>query len=162
TVTGEQVRRPGPIKPDAKAVKAAIAAGEDPDKLPWQRGTANIDATNSTPKSVSVAWMRASQEHRREIERAVLVSAHKALEHMTQTKLVAVRDEKAEDGSRMRVHEPAVGMAAALALHVTARRAEGEAVPSPQLHVHGVLVGVERADGVLVTPDSRAFFKDDA
>jgi hypothetical protein len=54
---------------------------------------------------------------------------------------------------------PAVGFAAALALHVTARTAVGEPVPAPQLHVHAVLIGVERGDGLFAAPELSGFFK---
>lgn len=154
-----QVRRPGTIVRDALDDRGRprfdVQGKRVREKVP---GVASVDVTNSVPKSVSVAWSQAGPEQRAQIERAVLVAANAALEHMTQTKGVVFR--RGADG--IRVREPAIGMAAALALHVTARRAHGEAVPSPQLHVHGLIVGVERSDGELVSADTFRLFKDDA
>lgn len=58
------------------------------------------------------------------------------------------------DKTGERVREPAAGIAAALSLHVTARRTDDDDyAPAPQLHVHSVVVGLLRKDGRLVTPD---------
>jgi conjugative relaxase-like TrwC/TraI family protein len=121
-------------------------------------GLVNLDLTFSiAPKSLSALWSQAGPEQRAQIERAMLIAANAALEHIAQTKPVVRRRVGA-----VRTSEPALGMAAAAILHVTARRAAGEKVPSPQLHVHGVLVGVERFDGTFAAADSWALFKRDA
>ncbi|WP_160165483.1 MobF family relaxase [Conexibacter woesei] len=157
--SGEEVRKPGTITRDAVDAKGRPRYDAKGKRVREKvKGVTSLDMTFSVPKSVSVLWSQASPEQRAEIERALLRAANAALEHMVQTKGVVFR--RGPDG--VRVREPAVGMVATLALHVTARRAHGEAVPSPQLHVHGIVVGVERADGKLVTPDSFRLFKDDA
>lgn len=154
-----QVRRPGTITRDALDERGRPRYDANGRRVREKvKGVTSLDMTFSVPKSVSVLWSQAGPQQRAEIERALLVAANAALEHMVQTKGVIFR--RGENG--VRVREPAVGMAATLALHVTARRAHGEAVPSPQLHVHGIVVGVERSDGTLVTPDSFRLFKDDA
>jgi conjugative relaxase-like TrwC/TraI family protein len=129
-----------------------IEHGRSKQRVP---GLVSLDLTFSAPKSVSVLWSQAPHEQRGEIEQAMLTSAAAMIEHMTQTKRVVY----GRDADGARVRELASGVAAAAALHVTARRAQGEEVPSPQLHVHGLMVGVERRDGRLVAADSWELFK---
>jgi conjugative relaxase-like TrwC/TraI family protein len=118
----------------------------------------SVDLTFSAPKSVSVLWSQADPDERRRIEADVLVAAQAAIDHMATTKACVHR--RTPDGARIR--EPAAGVAAALSLHVTARRAASDAAPAPQLHVHGVVVGLLRQDGMLVTPDPWKWFRDGA
>ncbi|HMJ02493.1 MAG TPA: MobF family relaxase [Conexibacter sp.] len=156
--SGSQVRKPGRIK---RAV-AGADGGPRSDRLgnpvvDVVDGVANLDMTFSAPKSVSVVWSQAEQEQRAEIEQAIVVAANAAFEHMTMTKGVVRPRVNGERG-----FAPAHGMAVAAALHATARRAADEPAPAPQLHVHGLLIGVEDAAGALRAPDPWAMFKHDA
>src|SRR5205823_11676515 len=91
-------------------------------------------------------------------EAEVLAAAQETIDFMATTKACVHR--RTPEGSRVR--ERAAGVAAALSLHVTARRAADDAAPAPQLHVHGVVVGLLRRDGRLVTPDPWKWFRDGA
>jgi conjugative relaxase-like TrwC/TraI family protein len=133
--SGERVRREGWIeRPDGSRA----------------RGTKSVDLTFSAPKSVSVVWSQADADLRERMEAAMLASAEAMLECLTQTKPVV---------AHRGLLWPAVGFAAAAALHVVARSANGERAPSPQLHVHGVVVGVERDDGYFASPELLGLFK---
>jgi conjugative relaxase-like TrwC/TraI family protein len=144
--TGAQVRRPGhrTVERDGTFVVEEVVK--------------SVDLTFSAPKSVSVLWSQADPEERRRIETDVLAAAQAAIDYMATTKACVHR--RTPDGDRIR--EPAAGVAAALSLHVTARRAASDAAPAPQLHVHGVVVGLHREDGMLVTPDPWKWFRDGA
>jgi len=149
TETGEQVRRPGAIvckrrDQEGRTVKDTTL------------GVASLDLTFSAPKSVSVIWSQADLALRLEIEAAMLTAANAVLGYMTQTKRVVM---EGRNGSREKLYGPARGFAAAASLHVTARRARGRRFPSPQLHVHGVLLGAQRGDGTLAAIESSALFK---
>lgn len=149
--SGEQVRRQGWIHRDAvdqQGRPLRDAAGQRCKERVL--GTKCVDLTFSAPKSVSVVWSQARPEVRAEIEPAMLAAAAAMVEHMTQTKPVV---------SQARSLQPASGFAAAAALHVTARTAQGERVSWPQLHVHGVVVGVERPDGFFASPELSGMFK---
>ncbi len=143
---GERVRRAG---------SRLVPTGEiGPDGKPVEVREARVnsaDLTFSAPKSVSVLWSQASPELREKIERAMFEAANAGLEHMMRTKPVI-------QGKGI----AATGFAASAALQVTARTARGDAVPAPQLHVHGVVVGVDDGGERLLTPDTAALFKDDA
>jgi len=114
------------------------------------RGTKCVDLTFSAPKSVSVLWSQAPPQLRTEIEGAMLDAADAMLATMTQTKAVVAH------GGRL---HPAIGFAAAAALHVMARATKADPVPAPQLHVHAIVVGVERADGFFAGPELSSMFK---
>jgi conjugative relaxase-like TrwC/TraI family protein len=144
--TGAQIRRPG------------HRAVERDETIVVEEVVKSVDLTFSAPKSVSVLWSQADPEERRRIETDVLAAAQAAIDHMATTKACVHR--RTPDGDRIR--EPAAGVAAALSLHVTARRAASDAAPAPQLHVHGVVVGLLRQDGMLVTPDPWKWFRDGA
>ncbi|HWI72990.1 MAG TPA: MobF family relaxase, partial [Baekduia sp.] len=146
--TGEQLRRPGYRSVPAPA--AEQIPGAEP-RMVREARINNVDLTFSAPKSVSVVWSQAGPELRRDIERAMLAAADAGLGYMMSTKPVV-------QGART----PAAGYAASAALQVTARTATGDRVPAPQLHVHGVVVGVAGEDGRLRTPDTAALFKHDA
>ncbi len=113
-------------------------------------GTKSVDLTFSAPKSVSVVWSQAEPGLRAEIEAAMLTAAEAVLANMTMEKPVVPLRRKLE---------PARGYAAAAALHVVARAARGAPVPAPQLHVHGLVVGVERSDGHYASPELSGMFK---
>jgi conjugative relaxase-like TrwC/TraI family protein len=141
-VLDEQVRRPG---------SAEMPGHTRADGSPYRQQVVNsFDLTFSAPKSVSIVWSAADRELRADIEQAMLDATNAALEHVTRTRPV------------ISGREPAEGFAAALAIHVTARTAEGDPVPMPQLHVHADLVGVLDRAGGLKTPNSMALFKDAA
>jgi conjugative relaxase-like TrwC/TraI family protein len=113
-------------------------------------GTKSVDLTFSAPKSVSVLWSQADPDLRGEIEAAMIAAADAVLENMTMSKPVV---------AHRRSLWPAEGFAAAASLHVVARAARGAPVPSPQLHVHGLVVGVERSDGYFASPELSHMFK---
>jgi conjugative relaxase-like TrwC/TraI family protein len=113
-----------------------------------QEGVNCWDFTFAVPKSVSIAWSQAGPELRAAIEQAMVESVNEAIEHLVQTRRAVLR--------RHDVRELGKSYAAAFTLQATARQAEDELVPSPHLHLHAVVVGVERHDGMLVawTPDA--------
>jgi conjugative relaxase-like TrwC/TraI family protein len=113
-------------------------------------GTKSVDLTFSAPKSVSVIWSQAAPELRTEIEAAMIAAADAVLANMTMSKPVV---------AHRRSLWPAEGFAAAASLHVVARAARGVPVPAPQLHVHGLVVGVERSDGLFASPELSHMFK---
>ncbi|HST38999.1 MAG TPA: MobF family relaxase, partial [Conexibacter sp.] len=157
TQTGERVRRAGPTKVEVLDEHGQPVLGRDGEPLMRKAAAVtSIDLTLSAPKSWSIAWSQASPELRVLMERATKIAAKAAVDHMVQTKDVVYW------GPRSGIREPAKGAVMVQALHVTARRAEDEQVPSPQLHVHNVVVGVLRSDGKLVTPQSFALFTGDA
>src|SRR4051794_7321063 len=105
-VTGEQVRPGG--------WRAVERAGEGAR----ERVVKSVDLTFSVPKSVSVLWSQASAAERSRIQADVLAAASETVEFMATTKACVHR----RDPAAGRVREPAAGVAAALSLHVTARR----------------------------------------
>ncbi len=150
--TGRQLRRPGtrqvPVRDErGEPILAADGTAFTSEELRVN----NADLTCSVPKSVSAVWAEADPELKAQIQEAVMRSAEATLRYMVETKPVIQKS-----------GEPGSGFVAAAALHVTSRRARGEKVPSPQLHVHGVIVGVDDGEGHLRTPDTQAFFKHDA
>ena len=146
-VGGEQVRRPG-----SRIVE------REPGSFVMERVVKSVDLTFSVPKSVSVVWSQADAAERRRIEADVLAAAQATIDFMAKRKACVHR--RNDDGERYR--EPAAGVAAALSLHVTARQADADAAPAPQLHVHGVVLGLLRRDGMVVTPDPWAWYRDGA
>jgi conjugative relaxase-like TrwC/TraI family protein len=153
-ITGDRVRREGWILRDAVDERGRPLA-DGRGRRRWVRtlGTKTVDLTFSAPKSVSVVWSQATADLRAMIEPAMLVAAAAMLRCMTQTKPVVAHQRRLE---------PAVGFAAAAALHVTARTARAETGPWPQLHVHGLVVGVERSDGYFASPELLGMFRDGA
>ncbi len=157
--TGEQLRRPGVLKREARDEHGQVRVDEEGRPLVERvTGVAHVEMTLSVPKSVSVLWAMADEEDRRRIERALLAAAERAVQYMARNKAVVHR--KSKDG--VRVREAAAGAAVASSLHVTARRARGDRAPAPQLHVHNLVVGVVRTDGRLVAADSWEWFRHDA
>jgi len=157
--TGEQLRRPGVLKREARD-EHAQALVDDDGRLVVEKvtGVAHVEMTMSVPKSVSVLWSMANQHDRRRIEDALIAAAERTVQYMARNKAVVHR--RGKDGVRIR--EPAAGAAVASSLHVTARRARGDRAPAPQLHVHNLVVGVVRTDGRLVAADSWEWFRRDA
>ena len=157
--TGEQLRRPGVLKRQARD-EHGQAIIEDDGRPVVERvtGVAHVEMTLSVPKSVSVLWAMADQRDRQRIEQALLEAAERTVQYMARTKAVVHR--RGKDG--VRVREAAAGAAVASSLHVTARRAKGDRAPAPQLHVHNLVLGVTRTDGRLVAADSWEWFRHDA
>jgi conjugative relaxase-like TrwC/TraI family protein len=157
--TGQQVRRPGVLKREARDEHGQALRDDDGRPVVEKvTGVAHVEMTMSVPKSVSVLWAMADQDDRQVIERALIVAAERTVQYMARTKAVVHR--RGRDG--VRVREPAAGAAVASSLHVTARRALGDRAPAPQLHVHNLVVGVVRTDGRLVAADSWEWFRHDA
>lgn len=151
TRSGERVRVEGLIQRDAVDERGRPLHDEQGRRRTVRvPGTKSVDLTFSAPKPVSVVWSQAGPRLRAEIESAMLAAANAMLENMTQTRPVV-----AHRGTLL----PARGFAAAAALHVMARATRGETVPSPQLHVHGIVLGVERADGFFASPEPSGMFK---
>jgi conjugative relaxase-like TrwC/TraI family protein len=150
-VTGKQVRRPGIREVRDRESASEAAEVRRAGAVVLERRVNNVDLTFSAPKSVSVVWSQASEGLRLKIEQAMMVATNAMLEYMTGTKPVI----QGERG-------PASGFVASASLHPTARRAHDEEVPSPQLHVHALLVGVLDANGKLKTAATDALFKRDA
>jgi conjugative relaxase-like TrwC/TraI family protein len=157
--TGEQIRRPGSLKREARDEDGKAVLDDDGRPVVERvTGVAHVEMTLSVPKSVSVLWAMADQEDRRTIEDAIIAAAERTVQYMAKTKAVVHR--RGEDGVRIR--EPAAGAAVASSLHVTARRARGDRAPAPQLHVHNLVAGVIRDDGQLVAAGSWEWFRHDA
>jgi conjugative relaxase-like TrwC/TraI family protein len=140
-VTGERIRTEGLILKEIEGERTRV------------RGTKSVDLTFSAPKSVSVVWSQAGPDTRRVIVRGMVTAAEAMLAEMTLAKRVV---------AHQRTLHPAHGFAAAAALHVKARASEGDVVPSPQLHVHAVVVGVERSDGFFASPELSGMFRNGA
>jgi conjugative relaxase-like TrwC/TraI family protein len=139
--TGRAARPAGNVQRDVVDADGQVV--RDADGKPVRTSVKvvrSFDFTFSAPKSVSVVWSQAGPEQRRAIEQAMLTAAYRTVEHLMQTREVV------KVGGRL---VPARGVVVAAVLHVTARRAAGEAVPAPQLHVHMATLGVERPDGQL-------------
>ena len=157
--TGEQLRRPGVLKREARDEHGQALRDEDGrPAVEKVTGVAHVEMTLSVPKSVSVLWAMADEPERRRIEEALLEAAERTVQYMAKNKAVVHR--RGKDGVRIR--EPAAGAAVASSLHVTARRARGDRAPAPQLHVHNLVVGVIRTDGRVVAADSWEWFRHDA
>jgi conjugative relaxase-like TrwC/TraI family protein len=157
--TGEQLRRPGSLKREARDEDGQVLLDEDGRPVVENvHGVAHVEMTLSVPKSVSVLWAMAGEEDRRTIEEALLAAAERTVQYMALNKAVVHR--RGKDG--VRVREAAAGAAVASSLHVTARRARGDRAPAPQLHVHNLVLGVVRTDGMLVAADSWEWFRHDA
>lgn len=145
--SGEQLRRPGWIQ---KLVFEEGDDGRGKRREVRVLGTKCVDLTFSAPKSVSVLWSQAEAALRGRIEAGMLAGAGAMLGWMTATKPVV---------KHQRQLVAATGFAAAAILHVKSRTAQGETAPWPQLHVHGVVVGVERPDGYFASPELSGMFK---
>jgi conjugative relaxase-like TrwC/TraI family protein len=157
--TGEQLRRPGSFKREARDEHGQALVDDDGRSVVERvTGVAHVEMTLSVPKSVSVLWAMADPPDRRMIEDALIAAAERTVQYMAANKAVVHR--RGKDG--VRVREPAAGAAVASSLHVTARRARGDRAPAPQLHVHNLVVGVIRTDGRLVAADSWEWFRRDA
>jgi conjugative relaxase-like TrwC/TraI family protein len=157
--TGEQLRRPGLLKRDARDENGQAIVDDDGRPVVEKvTGVAHVEMTMSVPKSVSVLWAMSDQADRETIEHALIAAAERTVQYMARNKAVVHR--RGKDG--VRVREPAAGAAVASSLHVTARRARGDRAPAPQLHVHNLVVGVVRTDGRLVAADSWEWFRHDA
>ncbi|HEX6359468.1 MobF family relaxase, partial [Actinophytocola sp.] len=114
----------------------------------------SLEATWSVPKSVSVLRSQARGRQLEDLDRAVVVSSDRALQYLLKMNEV-VRYRVGEE----RMAEVARGFAASATLHVVSRPAAGEVVPSPQVHVHTAIVGVEGADGRVRSPDQFTLFR---
>jgi conjugative relaxase-like TrwC/TraI family protein len=157
--TGEQLRRPGLLKREARDDNGeALLDEQGRPVIEKVTGVAHVEMTLSVPKSVSVLWAMADDQDRGLIENALLEAAERTVQYMARNKAVVHR--RGKDG--VRVREPAAGAAVASSLHVTARRARGDRAPAPQLHVHNLVIGVTRTDGKLVAADSWEWFRHDA
>ena len=157
--TGEQLRRPGVLKREAREEHGQALRDDDGRPVVEKvTGVAHVEMTMSVPKSVSVLWAMADQDDREKIEEALIAAAEQTVQYMARNKAVVHR--RGKDG--VRVREPAAGAAVASSLHVTARRARGDRAPAPQLHVHNLVVGVVRTDGRLVAADPWEWFRHDA
>lgn len=113
------------------------------------------DLTMGAPKSVSILWAQSDPERRAAIEQAMREAAESAVRYMAFTTGCVQR--RTESGER--VWEPARGVASAMFVHHTARRVSSASVPDPHLHVHCVVVAVERSDGRIVTPNQAAWVR---
>jgi conjugative relaxase-like TrwC/TraI family protein len=157
--TGEQLRRPGSLKREARDENGeALLDEQGRPVIEKVTGVAHVEMTLSVPKSVSVLWAMADDRDRVLIENALLGAAERTVQYMARNKAVVHR--RGQDGARVR--EPAAAAAVASSLHVTARRARGDRAPAPQLHVHNLVIGVTRTDGKLVAADSWEWFRHDA
>jgi TrwC relaxase len=126
--TGEQLRRPGALKREARDEHGQTLLDDDGRPVVERvTGVAHVEMTMSVPKSVSVLWAMAGDADRWRIEEALLAAAERTVQYMARNKAVIYR--RGKDG--VRVREPAAGAAVASSLHVTARRARGDRAPAP-------------------------------
>jgi conjugative relaxase-like TrwC/TraI family protein len=159
SIDGGQVRRPGFIHQQVRDEDGGPQRTPEGKLIVEKKlGVVSYDMTFSAPKSVSVVWSQAGEEMRRKIERAMLESWNMATEHLIRSHDVVMQGRDGGD----RKYGAAEGFAASASLHVTARRAANDPAPAPQLHVHGLLVGLERPDGGLAGINSQAIFGDAA
>ena len=90
--TGEQLRRPGALKRQARdehgQVRVDEAGRPEVEKV---TGVAQVEMTLSVPKSVSVLWAMADERDRRTIERALLEAAERTVQYMARNKAVVHR-----------------------------------------------------------------------
>jgi conjugative relaxase-like TrwC/TraI family protein len=140
----------------ARALRGLRADTGETLRRPGANGVVNShDLTMGTPKSVSVLWAQSGPERRAAIEQAAREAAEVTVRYMAfTTDCIQRRTERGE-----RVWEPARGVASAHFVHHTARRASSASVPDPHLHVHCVVVAVERSDGRIVTPNQAAWVR---
>jgi conjugative relaxase-like TrwC/TraI family protein len=140
----------------ARALRGQRADTGEQLRRPGANGVVNShDLTMGVPKSVSVLWAQSTSERRAAIEQVTREAAEQTVRYMALTTACVQR--RTETGER--VWEPARGVVAAYFVHHTARRASSADVPDPHLHVHCVVVGVERSDGKLVTPNQAAWVR---
>ncbi|MGH3266501.1 MAG: MobF family relaxase, partial [Trebonia sp.] len=144
-VTGEQLRTLMAVRrPDTgEQLRRTGGSGE---------AVAAIDATFSSPKSVSAAWAIAGPELRQRIEQAHEQAVDRALTYaMRQVPMLRrrINQEKV-------LHEKATGLVATSWRHTTAR-AVADQVPDPQLHSHVLLHAAIRRDRKVVAIDSRSW-----
>jgi len=147
---GEQIRRPGAIAPEV----AELAGGEGDggrSRPAVLNALTSYDLTLETPLETADAWSRGDPARRAEIEAAMLASADTLLEEIRQTANLVPR--RRSDGT-VGV-EPARGLAASAIVEGLPELTMDEQVLRAQLRVHVLLLGVERADGALVTPVGR-------
>jgi conjugative relaxase-like TrwC/TraI family protein len=157
---GNQVRRPGSIRRQVRDDSGKVMKEEGKAITETKLGVVSYDLTFSAPKSVSVIWARADQVLREKIERAMLEAWNLATEHLIRAHDVVMHGRDKETGKP--VYGAADGFAAAASLQVLARRAKDDPAPAPQLHVHGMLVGLQRPDGILAGINSAAIYGDPA
>jgi conjugative relaxase-like TrwC/TraI family protein len=140
----------------ARALRGLRADNGERLRRPGANGVVNShDLTMGAPKSVSVLWAQSDGERRAAIEQAVRDAAESTVRYMALTTGCVQR--RTDNGDR--VWEPARGVASAHFVHHTARRASDASVPDPHLHVHCVVVAVERSDGRIVTPNQGAWVR---
>ncbi|MGH3266633.1 MAG: MobF family relaxase, partial [Trebonia sp.] len=144
-VTGEQLRTLMAVRrPDNdEALRRTGGSGE---------AVAAIDATFSSPKSVSAAWAVAGPQLRQKIEAAHEQAIDRALTYATRQVPMLRRRINQEKV----LHEKATGLVATSWRHTTAR-AVADQVPDPQLHSHVLLHAAVRRDGKVVAIDSRSW-----
>ena len=144
-VTGEQLRTLMAVRrPDTgQELRRAGGTGE---------AVSAIDATFSTPKSISAVWALADPKLREQIERVHETAVDRALTYAIRQVPMLRRRVSADSV----VHEKATGVVATSWRHTTARAVEDQ-VPDPQLHSHVLLHGAVRRDGQVVAIDSRAW-----
>lgn len=139
----------------AQALRGRTVDGA-PLRVAGANGVVNShDLTFGCPKSVSVLWAQSSAEQRILIETAARDAADHAVRYMATTTPCVQR----RVGRRERVWEPARGVAHAQFVHHTARSTRDGSIPDPHLHVHCVVVAVERSDGRIVTPNQAAWMR---
>ena len=144
-VTGEQLRTLMDVRrPDTgEELRRVGGSGE---------AVAAIDATFSTPKSVSAVWALAGPQLREQIEQAHETAIDRALHYAT-GQVPMLRRRVGQDTV---IHEKATGLVSTSWRHTTARAVEDQ-VPDPQLHSHVLLHAAGRRDGRIVAIDSRAW-----
>lgn len=156
--TGESVRVPTRLTtPLPGEAGSPFGLGDQtPDRTPVV-GMRQLVFTLPAPSLAADVWGRSSPDHRDTIARALLVGAEKAIAHMVVGKPVV----KTRRNGRQR-QEVACGMAVVASVHPVAQPSNRPPGQTVELNVHGVLLGVQRADGTLVAVDGMAMLRDDA
>jgi conjugative relaxase-like TrwC/TraI family protein len=145
TVTGGQLRT-------LMAVRRPDNGGELRGVGGTGEAVAALDATFSTPKSVSAAWAVADGRLRERIERAHECAIDRALDYSLRH--VAMIRQRI-DGATV-IHAKPKEVIATSWRHTTARAVDGRA-PDPQLHSHVLLHAAVRRDDRIVAIDSRSW-----
>lgn len=105
------------------------------------------DITFSAPKSVSVAWARADQHLKKQIQLAQEKAVRSTVKLLEQEVAITRRG---KNGSE---REPAIGLIASMFEHATSRAQD------PQLHTHCLIANVApREDGTWGTLESKSFY----
>ena len=98
--TGEQLRRPGVLKREARDENGQTLLDDDGRPVVEKvTGVARVEMTMSVPKSVSVLWAMAERDDRETIEQALIAAAERTVQYLARNKAVVHRRDRTGCGS---------------------------------------------------------------